>query len=66
MPCLDYRPDHNGECLNCDEWADQHPIIRLEGLRSQFALAGVSLADRQPWIDEITAVIALLRTGASQ
>jgi hypothetical protein len=22
--CLDFRPDHNGECLNCDEWADAH------------------------------------------
>jgi hypothetical protein len=19
-----YRPDHNGECLNCDEWYDAH------------------------------------------
>lgn len=23
-PCRDYRPDHNGECLNCDDWADAH------------------------------------------
>jgi len=22
--CDDYRPDHNGECLNCDEPADAH------------------------------------------
>jgi hypothetical protein len=22
--CGEYRPDHNGECLNCDEWADAH------------------------------------------
>jgi len=22
--CADYRPDHNGECLNCDEPADAH------------------------------------------
>jgi hypothetical protein len=22
--CQDYRPDHNGECLNCDEDADAH------------------------------------------
>jgi len=23
--CPAYRPDHNGECLTCDEPADQHP-----------------------------------------
>jgi hypothetical protein len=23
-PCPVYRPDHNGECLLCDEWADAH------------------------------------------
>lgn len=22
--CRDFRPDHNGECLNCDEWFDAH------------------------------------------
>lgn len=22
--CRDYRPDHNGECLNCDEPYDLH------------------------------------------
>jgi hypothetical protein len=24
MSCKEYRPDHNGECLNCDEYADAH------------------------------------------
>lgn len=24
MACSDYRPDHNGECLNCDEPANAH------------------------------------------
>lgn len=23
--CYRFRPDHNGECLNCDEWYDAHP-----------------------------------------
>lgn len=23
--CLNYQPDANGECLNCDEPADAHP-----------------------------------------
>ena len=23
-PCPIFRPDHNGECLLCDEWADAH------------------------------------------
>jgi protein gp37 len=22
--CRTFRPDHNGECLTCDEWADEH------------------------------------------
>lgn len=22
--CTDFKPDHNGECLNCDDWADAH------------------------------------------
>lgn len=22
--CTEYRPDHNGECLNCDEPASEH------------------------------------------
>ena len=22
--CPVFRPDHNGECLLCDEWADAH------------------------------------------
>lgn len=22
--CPVFRPDHNGECLNCDEWMDEH------------------------------------------
>ena len=21
---MTFRPDHNGECLNCDEWLDGH------------------------------------------
>jgi len=24
--CHDFKPDHNGECLNCDEWADAHGL----------------------------------------
>lgn len=24
QPCTDFRPDHNGECLNCDEPASEH------------------------------------------
>lgn len=24
MTCENYRPDHNGECLNCDEPLDAH------------------------------------------
>jgi hypothetical protein len=22
--CLNFRPDHNGECLECDDWWDEH------------------------------------------
>ena len=24
MPCSAFRPDHNGECSNCDDWMDAH------------------------------------------
>lgn len=24
VPCAVFRPDHNGECLNCDDWIDAH------------------------------------------
>jgi hypothetical protein len=26
--CREYRPDHNGECLTCDEPADAHQLPR--------------------------------------
>lgn len=28
--CRDYRPDHNGECLNCDEPAEAHALALLD------------------------------------
>lgn len=24
VTCPEFRPDHNGECLNCDAWYDAH------------------------------------------
>jgi hypothetical protein len=30
--CRAYRPDHNGECLNCDEPIDAHVHADLEAL----------------------------------
>ena len=30
MACTNYRPDHNGECLNCDEDAGEHPRPHLK------------------------------------
>ena len=36
--CQVYRPDHNGECLTCDEWADAHTPEALA--------AGEALAQR--------------------
>lgn len=30
MSCHFYQPDHNGECLNCDGWADEHEWLRLD------------------------------------
>jgi hypothetical protein len=29
MTCLLFRPDHNGECLTCDEWAEAHSPAAL-------------------------------------
>ena len=28
--CPAFRPDHNGECLLCDEWADEHDEAAIE------------------------------------
>jgi len=30
MTCTEFRPDHNGECLNCDEWADAHDGVTMK------------------------------------
>lgn len=27
--CTDFKPDHNGECLNCDDWAGAHDLPSL-------------------------------------
>ena len=35
--CPVFRPDHNGECLGCDEWADEHTP---EAMAAGEALAG--------------------------
>lgn len=34
--CHQYRPDHNGECLNCDEWADAHDGSVMQSLVAEF------------------------------
>lgn len=36
-PCSDYRPDHNGECLNCDEPYEAHIDERIKRLEAQMA-----------------------------
>jgi hypothetical protein len=39
---LTFRPDHNAECLNCDEWLDAHegPELRcpLDALDDEYLL----------------------------
>jgi hypothetical protein len=37
--CPRYQPDHNGECLLCDEWLDCHSAAAIE--------AGQHFADAQ-------------------
>jgi len=37
MACLNFQPDHNGECLNCDEWADAHDLARAVQDREDIA-----------------------------
>lgn len=29
-PCPEFKPDHNGECLNCDEWYSAHTDAAIE------------------------------------
>jgi hypothetical protein len=39
-PCRLYRPDHNSECLTCDEWADAHtPEALARGEQQALLLA---------------------------
>jgi len=66
MKCREYRPDHNGECLNCDEPYSEHlevldPILQRE---IRFWLAAVHDASA---IDDlrffIRALIAAIRAG---
>jgi hypothetical protein len=33
VTCTNFRPDHNGECLNCNGWADDHDVPREPGTR---------------------------------
>lgn len=30
MTCKVFRPDHNGECLTCDEWMDAHTVKAIK------------------------------------
>lgn len=60
-PCLDYRPDHNGECLNCDEWADVHP---LEQLRLAEARAADLQHDRDRYLARLHLLEAAVETMA--
>lgn len=44
--CPLYQPDHNGECVDCDEWADAHTpeaLVRGEALAARLAEAHAPL-----------------------
>jgi hypothetical protein len=67
--CLDYRPDHNGECLNCDEWADAHELPTLlarvvaysEAQARQLDILQAGVEDAAKAIDEMQAEIERLK-----
>lgn len=45
-PCTDFKPDHNGECLNCDEWADAHDLPPLtDAVIDAFLATQIDMAD---------------------
>jgi transcriptional regulator with XRE-family HTH domain len=44
--CPVFRPDHNGECLNCDEWADAHTNDAVRA--GEAKLAGARRPRRTP------------------
>ena len=45
--CDDYRPDHNGECLTCDEPADAHAPPEAAALEAAFDRLDAELAARR-------------------
>jgi hypothetical protein len=47
MACWLFQPDHNGECLLCDEWADAHSREAIE--------RGALLAMAKDWTDPVVA-----------
>ncbi len=58
MKCRDFRPDHNGDCLNCDEWIGEHMNRVIIAGGREFddypTLAGVCL--KAPFvIDEVVS-----------
>jgi len=58
-PCAVFRPDHNGECLNCDDWIDAHTpaaiaagevaAVRLAELRRVRELEGHYAPELAAW-----------------
>jgi hypothetical protein len=49
MTCHEYRPDHNGECLNCDEWGADHEGIVPEETRIALGYSPRTLAGWWFW-----------------
>lgn len=52
FPCRDFRPDHNGECLNCDEWADAHDLTPSDPATLHKALEDVG---RKMGVEQLVA-----------
>lgn len=47
--CREYRPDHNGECLNCDEWCDAHDAEAIAAGEAAAALRTPPKVVEGPW-----------------
>lgn len=53
--CREFRPDHNGECLTCDEWLDAHTQAAV---RAGEARTKITLRRVEGKLDELCALNA--------
>lgn len=47
--CPEFRPDHNGECLNCDEWIEGHSEEAITKWQAKLVKDALNYPDKPPF-----------------